>query len=42
MIRSLMMIMAGHVVCMKKIKNAWLWLEKLKERELSAPTGTEV
>ena len=32
MIRSMRMIGAGHVVCMRKIKNAWFWLENLKER----------
>jgi len=33
MIRSMRMPGAGHVVCMRKIKNAWFQLGNLKERD---------
>jgi hypothetical protein len=33
MIRSMRMIKAGHVLFMRKIINAWFWLENLKERD---------
>jgi len=32
MIISVRTIKAGHVVCIRKIKNSWFWLENLKER----------